>query len=256
MGETPVLQNIWSNAIGLFNAASVTCMSEKPEPRLDVELPIRIFGMSAEGRPFLQNARARNISRHGAKLAGLETRLKPGEVVGVQLGEKKARCKVIWVVDAGQTQKVEVGVSLLEGQPCPWEKEMEQSQQAEEPATRIAPSDVEKRKFPRHRVPFPIEIRDENAVGSQMKTKSADISGRGFYIETLMPLPVGKVLQITFWIGEERVRTPAIVRSCDGGVGMGIEFTELDDETRNRLQHRIEAMVEESDGSKKTESPD
>jgi PilZ domain len=230
-------------------------MSEKPEPRLDVELPIRIFGMSAEGRPFLQNVRARNISHHGAKLAGLETRLKPGEVVGVQLGEKKARCKVIWVVDAGQTQKVEVGVSLLEGQPCPWEKEMEQPQQAAEPAPRIAPSDVEKRKFPRQRVPFPLEIRDENGVGSQMKTKSADISGRGCYVETLMPLPVGKILQITFWIGEERVRTPAIVRSCDGGVGMGIEFTELDDETTGRLQRRIEAMVEESEAPKKTESP-
>jgi hypothetical protein len=233
----------------------VTCMSEKPEPRLDVELPIRIFGMSADGRPFLQNVRARNISHHGAKLAGLETRLKPGEVVGVQLGEKKARCKVIWVVDAGQTQKVEVGVSLLEGQPCPWEKEMEQPPQAAEPAARIPPSDVDKRKFPRHRVPFPIEIRDENGGGSQMKTKSADISGRGCYVETLMPLPVGKLLQITFWIGDERVRTPGIIRSCDGGVGMGIEFTELDDQTRDRLQGRIEAMAEESDAEKKTENP-
>lgn len=230
-------------------------MSEKPEPRLDVELPIRIFGMSAEGRPFLQNVRARNISHHGAKLAGLETRLKPGEVIGVQLSDKKARCKVIWVVDAGQTQKIEVGVSLLEGQPCPWEKEMQQTQQAAEPAPRVAPSDVEKRTFPRQRAPYPLEIRDENGVGPQMKTKSADISGRGCYVETLMPLPVGKTLQITFWIGDDRVRTPAIVRSCDGGVGMGIEFTGLDDDTRNRLQSRIEAMMEESEEAKKTESP-
>ena len=229
-------------------------MSEKPEPRLDVEFPIRIFGMSAEGRPFLQNVRARNISHHGAKLAGLETRLKPGEIIGVQLGDKKARCKVIWVVDAGQTQKVEVGVSLLDGQPCPWEKELQQPQQAAEPAPRIAPSDVEKRQFPRQRVPFPLEIRDENGTGSPMKTKSADISGRGCYVETLMPLPVGKVLQITLWIETERVRTAAIVRSCDGGVGMGIEFTGLDDETRNRLQRRIEAMVVESEGVKKTET--
>jgi hypothetical protein len=88
-----------------------------------------------------------------------------------------------------------------------------------------------------------------------MKTKSADISGRGCYVETLMPLPVGKALQITFWIDTERVRTPAIVRSSDGGVGMGIEFTGLDDDTRNRLQRRIQSMVEESEAAKKTESP-
>ena len=102
-------------------------MSEKTEPRLDVELPIRVFGMGADGRPFLQNAQARNISHHGAKLSGLETQLKPGDVIGVQVGDKKARCKVIWVVDAGAVQKIAVGVNLVEGQPCPWEKEMQQT---------------------------------------------------------------------------------------------------------------------------------
>ena len=64
-------------------------MSEKPEPRLDVELPIRVFGMGADGRPFLNHAQARNISQHGAKISGLETQLKPGDVVGVQFGDKR-----------------------------------------------------------------------------------------------------------------------------------------------------------------------
>src|SRR6185437_10290997 len=76
-------------------------MSDKPEPRLDVKLPVRVFGMGANGRPFLQSVQARNISHHGAKLFGLETPLKPGDIIGVQVGEKKARCKVIWVVDPG-----------------------------------------------------------------------------------------------------------------------------------------------------------
>src|SRR5271169_4726997 len=116
-------------------------MSEKIEPRLDVELPIRVFGMGADGRPFLHNAQARNISHHGAKLSGLEAQLKPGDVIGVQVGDTKARCKVIWVVDAGETQKISVGVNLVEGQPCPWEKEMQQTGPESEPAVRIAPSD-------------------------------------------------------------------------------------------------------------------
>jgi hypothetical protein len=66
-------------------------MSDELEPRLDVELPVRVFGMGADGRPFLHNAQARNISRHGAKLFGLEAQLKPGDVIGVQVGDKKAR---------------------------------------------------------------------------------------------------------------------------------------------------------------------
>ena len=227
-------------------------MSDKPEPRLDVKLPVRVFGMGANGRPFLQSVQARNISHHGAKLFGLETPLKPGDIIGVQVGEKKARCKVIWVVDPGQAQKISVGVNLIEGQPCPWEKEMEQTEQEAQSAVRIAPSDEDKRKFPRHRVPFPIEIRDEDGVGSHMNTKSADISARGCYVETMLPLPVGKVLCITFWLDSERVRTAAVVRSCDGGVGMGIEFTGLDDKTRERLQQQIETMAGESETSQKT----
>jgi PilZ domain len=224
-------------------------MSEKPEPRLDVELPIRVFGMGADGRPFLQQAQARNISSRGAKLCGLETRLKPGDIIGVQSGDRKARCKVIWVVDAGQPQKIEVGVNLVEGQRCPWENEMRQVHLGAEPVTRIAPTDDDKRIFPRHRVPFPIEIRDQDGVGTHMKTKSADISARGCYVETMMPLPVGKILNITFWLDTERISTPAVIRSCDGGVGMGIEFTGLDEKTRERMQEHIEAMAAEAANS-------
>jgi hypothetical protein len=224
-------------------------MPEKPEPRLDVELPIRVFGLDADGRPFSQQGQARNISSRGAKLCGLETRLKPGDVIGVQSGDRKARCKVIWVVDAGQPRKIEVGVNLVEGQPCPWEKEMQQAHQGSEPATRIAPADENKRKFPRHRVPFPIEIRDQDGVGTHMKTQSADISARGCYVETMLPLPVGKQLNITFWLNTERISTPAVIKSCDGGVGMGIEFTGLDDETRERVQEYIEAMAAEAANS-------
>jgi hypothetical protein len=224
-------------------------MSEKIEPRLDVELPIRVFGMGSDGRPFLHNAQARNISHHGAKLSGVEAQLKPGDVIGVQVGDKKARCKVIWVVDAGETQKIAVGVNLVEGQPCPWEKEMQQTQLATESAPRTAPSDDDKRIFPRRKVPFPIEIRDQQGLGTHMNTKAADISARGCYVETMLPLPAGKALTITFWLGSERISTPAVIRSSDGGVGMGIEFTGLDEKTRERLQQQIDAMAAESETS-------
>jgi PilZ domain-containing protein len=222
-------------------------MPDKPEPRVNVDLPIRVFGMGADSRPFSQNAHARNISDHGAKLSGLEKPVRPGDVIGVQFGDKKARCKVIWVVDAGPVQKIKVGVNMLEGQGCPWQKELETQQATTTaPVVRTAPGMEDKRTFPRQRIPFPIEIRDEQGVGTHMRTKTADINGRGCYVETMLPLPVGKVLNITFWLNSEPVHTPAIVRTCDGGVGMGIEFTGLDEATQKRLQQQVEAMAAES----------
>src|ERR1700687_4264599 len=150
-------------------------MPEEPELRVDVDLPVRVFGMDADGRPFFQNAHARNISDHGAKLSGLEKQLRPGDIIGVQVGDKKARCKVVWVVDAGQLQKIEVGVKMVEGQESPWRKEMQAPQvEASVPSEDVPrrdvagkePSSQDKRRFPRRRVRLPIEIRD--ASGMQM----------------------------------------------------------------------------------------
>jgi hypothetical protein len=57
---------------------------------------------------------------------------------------------------------------------------------------------------------------------------------------------VGTISIITFWLNSERVHTTAIVRTCDSGVGMGIEFTGLDQATQKRLQQQVEAVVVES----------
>ena len=224
-------------------------MPTEPEPRVDVNLPIRVFGMDAEGRPFFQKAQARNISLHGARVSGLEKQLKPGEVVAIQFGEQKTRCKVVWVVDAGPVQKIDAGVKMLEGQPCPWQEELKAPQAAPQ-APRSAPGTEDKRKFSRQRVPLSIEIRDEHGGGAPMKTKTADVNGGGCYVESMLPFPVGKVLTITFWLGSEQVSTPALVRTCDGGVGMGIEFTGLDPSIQKRLQQQIDAMAAESEPSR------
>lgn len=222
-------------------------MEDTSEPRFNADFIIRVFGMDADSRPFSQTAHAQNISDSGAKLSGLEKQLRPGDVIGVQFGDKKARCKVMWAVDAGNSHKIEVGVKTLEGQLCPWQNEREiQRANTAAPISRIKPAPKDKRKFARQRIRFSIEIRSAQSVGSHMQTDTADIAGGGCYVETMMPLPVGTVLNITFWLNSARVQTTAIVRTCHGGVGMGIEFTGLDDATRAELQQQIENLVGEA----------
>ena len=95
-------------------------MSQAVEPRITVDLPIRVWGMTADGRPFSQHARAQNISSEGALLAGIESELKVGDIIGVQCEEKKTRCTVMWVMNTGPIKKNQVGVKLLADQECPW----------------------------------------------------------------------------------------------------------------------------------------
>jgi hypothetical protein len=218
-----------------------------PEPRFDVDLMIRVFGMDANHRPFSQEVHARNISEHGAKFSGLETQLALGDIIGAHFGARKARCEVMNVEDAGALRGIEVGVRLMEGQTCPWQEEVGiQRATADASIAGSKPVASEKRRFPRQRISFPVEIRDHSGAGMHMRTNTSDIAGSGCYIETRMPLPVNHILEITFWLNSEPVHTSATVRTCDGGVGMGIEFTGLDEPTRKRLQQHVEAAAAES----------
>jgi hypothetical protein len=222
-------------------------MRERSEPRFDVDLPIRVFGVDADDHAFSQIAHALNISNHGVKIAGVKARLKIGDVIGVHFGDKKARCRVIWVVEAGAVETIEAGVKVVEGQPCPWQTEMEaQRSTGTVPISRTAPAAKDKRRFPRQRVSLQIEIQDRQSIDAAMRTQTADIAGGGCYIETMLPLSVGKHLIITFWLNSERVHTTAIVRTSDPGVGMGIEFIGLDETTQKRLQQHVESIAIES----------
>jgi hypothetical protein len=193
--------------------------------------------MSADGA-FFQNAVARNVSSDGALLSGLDHKLAVGDVIGVQARDKKARCKVVWVIDALPMQKVQIGVQLLEGQECPWKDNLDDGSA---PATQSASSGRDKRRFSRHKIRFPLELRDDRN-SSSMQTSATDISGRGCYIETMMPLPFGTAVSITFWMADEKICTPGIIRASDPGVGMGIEFTGLSMDVQQRFQHMIENM--------------
>ena len=209
--------------------------SDKTEPRLTVDLPVRIWGMSAEGRPFSQHARAQNISPEGALISGVENELKVGDVVGVQCEETKTRCTVIWVVNAGSVKKNQVGVKLVADQQCPWINYLPLD------GATVKIVDSNRRRWHRHKIALPIELRDER-VNAPLRINATDVSGNGCYVESMMPVPLGTVLRVDFWLDSEHINITAVVRTCDPGVGNGIEFTGMPPETKSRMQSYLDAI--------------
>jgi PilZ domain len=207
-------------------------------PRATMDLKVRVWGMGANDQPFFQNATAQNISTTGACIYGIDPDLKVGDVIGVQYEGKKARCKVIWVVDAGALKKTQVGIQLIADQDCPWASALPKQMKVEE---RTVISQDNRRKFARQRISFPLELRDER-VNTPLRVNATDISGNGCYVETVMPLAVGTALRVDFWIGEERMSPSAVVRTRDPGVGMGVEFTGLPEEGKKRFQAHLEKL--------------
>jgi PilZ domain-containing protein len=207
-------------------------------PRATLDLKVRVWGMAANGQPFFQNAMAQNISATGACIYGIEPELKVGDVIGVQYEGKKARCKVIWVVDAGALKKTQVGLQLVMDQDCPWAAALPAEMKADE---RTVQHHDNRRKFARHKISFPVELRDER-VNTPMRVNATDISGNGCYVETVMPLPVATALRVELWLGEEHLSPTAVVRTRDPGVGMGIEFTGLPEEMKKRFQAHLDKI--------------
>jgi hypothetical protein len=194
--------------------------------------------MGANDQAFFQSAMAQNVSATGACLYGIEPQLKVGDVIGVQYEGKKARCKVVWVVDAGALKKTQVGVQLVADQDCPWAAVLPADMLADE---RTQQRHDNRRKFIRHKISYPLELRDER-VNTPLRVNATDVSGNGCYVETVMPLAVGTALRVDLWIEEERLNPTAVVRTRDPGVGMGIEFTGLPEESKKRFQTHLDKI--------------
>ena len=206
-------------------------------PRATLDLRLRVWGIGADNQPFHQNANAQNVSLTGACICGLEHELKIGDVIGVQYENKKSRCKVIWVMEAGGLKKVQVGVQLVADQECPWVSQLPAEMRLNQPV--VSPDN--RRKFLRHKISFPLEFRDER-VNTPMRVNATDISGNGCYVETVMPLAVSTMLRVDFWMNEEHMSTTATVRTRDPGVGMGIEFTGLPEDSKKRFQAHLDKL--------------
>src|ERR1700692_486197 len=175
------------------------------EPRLPIDLPVRVWGMTVDGRPFSQHARAQNVSSEGALISGLESELKVGDVIGVQCEDKKARCTVIWAMNNGFIKKNQVGVNLLADQECPWKNYLPMSGAT----VTIAPS--QRRRWLRHKISLPLEIRVE-WTNAPARINATDISGNGCYVENMLPFPLGTVLRLDFWLNSEHINITADVR--------------------------------------------
>src|SRR5580704_3485979 len=122
-------------------------------PRATLDLRIRVWGMGANDQPFHQNATAQNASVTGACISGLDQGLKVGDVIGVQYETKKARCKVVWVMEAEGSKKLQIGVQLVVDQECPWISQLSPEARSNAPVS----SPDNRPRFQRHKISFPLE---------------------------------------------------------------------------------------------------
>jgi hypothetical protein len=81
-----------------------------------------------------------------------------------------------------------------------------------------------------------------------MRGVVVDISLTGCFVEMLSPLSVGSAVSITLESGEERVKSRGEVRSSLPGMGIGIQFKEMDENSNKALKQIARRSVPVSPG--------
>lgn len=96
-------------------------MDRRRQPRVFVELPVQIWGMDADCRPFTQMASLRTISGRGATLQGVSAHLKPGDVLDLQYQGTKAQFRIVWLGRPGSEMQGEIGIENLSKDVLLWD---------------------------------------------------------------------------------------------------------------------------------------
>lgn len=216
-------------------------MDSRNEQRLEVEgLPVKVWGMSADSRPFVLNAVVHEVSYRGGRLDGLSCKLAVGETIAVQFGSQKGRFRVVWTADPAAQQPGQAGIRSLD-ESCIWEAELAEvgPQSDVESADLLTAARRDRRQYPRFRCPGNVQVSRAGSA-THVWAKLGDLSLGGCYVETPVPEAVGTKLRLVLHIRENKIIAGGEVRTCVPALGMGVQFTTFEPGSREVLKRVVE----------------
>src|SRR5579859_7766067 len=95
-------------------------MSTRREQRVEVSLPVRVWGLDGNGNPFVQSVRTIDVTRNGARLRDLFCLSRAGEIIRIQHGLKKANFRVQWIGHPGTVAEGQVGIRCIDTDKYIW----------------------------------------------------------------------------------------------------------------------------------------
>lgn len=85
----------------------------------------------------------------------------------------------------------------------------------------------------------------ELSSGARFSTRTTDLGPGGCFVDTMVPFPVGSIVQVSLEKGKTRFETGGRVVYSQSGLGMGIAFSELTPEQTLALEHWIGQLAAE-----------
>lgn len=232
-------------------------VGRRREPRVRISLSVTVQGIDRFGKTFYQPAHAVDISRCGASLGGASQVRGVGEEIQVEYQGQSASYRVKWIGPPGTKRAGHIGMECMQTGNYIWKEKLPDfytdnfAVRAVNPkvATRgVAAKPGERRGYVRQQVRVEVEVIGLED-GVRLRGVVVDISLTGCFVEMLSPLSVGSPVRITFQSGEDTVKARGEVRSSLPGMGIGVHFKEMDEESQKALKQIARRSVPTNSGS-------
>ena len=103
-----------------------------------------------------------------------------------------------------------------------------------------------RRKYPRHKAPKGMFVGWKSS-GQRMVSRAETVGMGGLFLHTPAPVALGSVVELLFDLKTGEIRARAIVRHCNPGRGMGVQFMQMLPADRARLSKFLANCSEEGD---------
>lgn len=211
-------------------------IGKRRHKRIPANLSVRVWGMDARGRPFIEVSRTKNVSRSGVLLDAIPAKLADGDIIGLRCNEKKYQFRVVWTGKEGTVDAGSVGLQSLEPGKWIWEGLHLPIDDADIYAR---PPQLERRKFRRVKCLISAEVVGKG-VAQKALAFATNISPTGCYISMPHPFPPETRLSVALWLDEQhKVWVDGIVVSSHSQVGMGVKFLSLTRRTIDLIESCI-----------------
>ena len=190
--------------------------------RIPTALPVRLWGMDANGRPFIEVSITANVSRTGALLTRIPTKLAEGDIIGLRCGERKYNFRVVWTGKNGTPEEGHVGLQSLEPGKWIWDG---LHLPADDIDVYTRPPHLEKRQTKRAQCLVSAEVVSAKRATQRILGFVTNIGRGGCYIPMPYPLPVETKVSLGLWLDEQhKVWIDGIIVSSHPQIGVGVKF--------------------------------
>jgi hypothetical protein len=224
-------------------------MGKRKQARIKSVVPVRIWGVDGQGKPFAEVAHTLDISYAGVRLGGVSGTVAAGSVIALQCRHRKGQFEVTWAGRPGSSRAKQLGLKNLDPARDIFGLSLKDEYLVDDyvGAVEVEGSDRkdrETRRSPRYTCTGGASFNVANSPTSAW-AELQDISKTGTYLTTLSPLPVGTEVEMTVHLDEERVQVVGKVRTCHPMVGMGVEFQRfLNEDAEAKLEATLKRLRE------------